>query len=242
MRYLLLIFTFLSVQNSWAANDFLDSLNKKAEVKKGTSWTLAGWLATKNKVALMDSWLAVNSSASIFEFYGGVSHYNFEDLVTSDFNAAPLKDELSTVTAAGFLSILGIKFEQEIDDLVASTTVEGSLRLLGKAEQATHLNLFYGIKIVEDSDIGDAFDIQYYGGELRLYLLSFLSVQGNYKKIFESERSDQLLYSGNQVEYGAAIDVGALQFFGKMVTTKNILSSGTESQRSGFRYGVYLYF
>ena len=222
---------------------FFDSLNKKSLGKNASKWTLADWLGTKSKVQVMDHWLAMNSSINRFEFYMGVSHFDFTDQ-QFDLGVPGIKSkkELSTLTVAGFLTILGLKVEQEKDDLVVTSSVEGILRVFGKSEQSSRWNLFYGSKFIEIEANSESYNRVFYGSEVRIYIFRFLSIDGRYAFFEESERPDNRFIKGNELEYGLNIDLGAVQLFGKYRDQTDELTSSTKMIRNGFRYGVNIYF
>lgn len=230
---LLALFVFFSLSFSnlaLARNAFVDSLNKKVDVKKQSRWTLADWLGTKKKVDMMDSWLALNSSSNIFEFYLEASLFDYENMNPHAFSAA------------GFISIFGVKLEQKIFRQEISSSAEGILRLLGKSEQGTRLNLFYGLRVMDESIYSKIYEMPYWGGEIRLYLLSFLSMDGRYLNYSKSERSDSLNISGYDLAFGVNIDIGPIQFFFQKLNEVRSVTGQESSHEEGFRYGLRLYF
>jgi hypothetical protein len=240
------LFTFLlffSISSSAKSSSFFDSLNKKSSGKNASKWTIADWLETKKKVQVMDHWLAVNSSINIFEFYLGVSHFDFTDqLFDLGEPGIKSKDELSTITLAGFLTILGLKIQNEIDDSMDTTSMEVLLRVFGKSEQSSRWNLFYGTNFIKDDFYLESYKRVFYGSEVRIYIFKFLSMDGRYVFFEPSEVPDNSIKKGTLVEYGLNFDLGAFQLFGKYVDQTNDLTLSSKMIRNGIRYGVNFYF
>lgn len=243
MRYILIILFFVVSTQVQARNAWLDSLNKKVEVKKKTRWTLADWMNTKNQVGLMDAWLAANTSASLFEFYFGGSQYDFDNFIPASSATATSSDSTINYTVAGFVTIFGLKLENEDEEGIGKYSVEGLLRVLGSAEQGTRLNAFYGAELINDENQSEEYSSHYYGGSLRIYLLGFFAIEGIYQKILETELPDTSKYEGEKVAYGALIDLGPFQFFAKQEETRQyFLNNSLKTRREGLRYGLNIYF
>ena len=62
-----ILFLLLPLQSFALAEGVYTVIVKKQEEKKSSRWSLADWLVTKKKIALMDQWLALNSSTTWFE-------------------------------------------------------------------------------------------------------------------------------------------------------------------------------
>ncbi|MCB0355447.1 MAG: hypothetical protein KDD40_00480 [Bdellovibrionales bacterium] len=238
-------FVFLVLLSSFTAsarNPFVDSLNQKVEVKKKSRWTLADWLDTKKQVGLMDAWLAANTSANLFEFYLGANYADITSETTTTTSLTEVKTHASTYDLAGFVSIFGLAFNYQTWD--KDTTYQGEvlLRLLGKAEQSTRLNLFYGLRKIDKEGFSKAYDFPYFGAELRLYLLSFLAIQGRYMQFQESEMPNSVKVDALETSYGLAIDVSALQLSAEKRVSTEKFSSGEKTQHDVWQYGIKLYF
>lgn len=239
MKTLSIFFILFIATPLWARNSFIESLNKKAEFKKKTRWTLADWLDTKRQVGIMDAWLAANSSTQTFEFYlrGSYSIYKNQESGNS-----PQENTVTTYSLAGFVSILGLSFQQEIDENLTRTKGELILRILGKAEQSTRWNLFYGFEKINEKGVENVYEIPYYGTSLRVYLLNFLAIQAKYGQLQKTLVQEEFYRMGYAIEYGLALDIGALQLTVEWFNRKSEYSLNNTSIDKGMRYGLYLYF
>ena len=238
------VFIFINAQFlpeiSLARNAYIESLNKKADVKKKTRWTLADWFETKNKVHLMDKWLAANSSANLFEFYLSYSNYDYKQTQSIIPAVDEYRDNSSAYAIAGFLSIFGIKAEQSSDKISIHNQYEILLRILGDAEQSSRLNIFYGRDHQNSRQVDENSSDDFWGAELRLYLLSFLSLEGRFQKYLKNEMND----SGWDLisTYGLNVDLGPFQMFGLWSASDTGSNSINEIQREGIKYGLRMYF
>ncbi|MCB0390622.1 MAG: hypothetical protein KDD58_05005 [Bdellovibrionales bacterium] len=242
MKFYLLTIILLTSISSWARNPFVDSLNKKVEVKKKTRWTLADWLDTKKQISLMDAWLAANTSANLFEFYVGGSLFNFEDKLVSTPGLMPTNGDSSTYSIAGFVSIFGLVYNRITEGKDVIDQGEFIVRLLGKAEQGTRLNLLYGYNKINSKIYNDSYDLPYIGASLRIYLLSFLAIQSRYVSYIQSKLPNATDIDGSQVEYGLAVDVGPLQLTADVVSQTTEMTGAIENRRDGYKYGIHLFF
>lgn len=236
---MIFVFLFVLSINTWAKNSFLESLNQKVEVKKKTRWTLNDWLDTKKQMSLMDSWLAANTSDHLFEFYLGVLHFNYTQDLTGQ-----LKTELSTLsyTFTGFVSIFGLNFKSENEDDSSHLQGEILLRLLGKAEQSTRLNIFYGIENVDSNTFTETYNIPFYGASIKLYVFSFFALQAKYLTSQKTKLPNLVDVDGKTLEYGASVDVGPFQLLGDWVQKEMNYSSSVRSKKEGLRLGLLIYF
>jgi len=240
MRLSLFVLIIFIALPSWSRNPFVDSLNQKVEVKKKTRWTLADWLETKNKMSLMDAWLAANTSSHLFEFYLGGYYKEFTDNNTGQI---AIKDNSTGYSLAGFVSIFGLNLDFEEEDENGNNYLRAAfiLRLLGQAEQGTRLNLFYGQERVESEAFTENFDIPFYGASLRMYILSFLAIQGKYLLYQKTDLPNQIQLEGKSWEYGVAIDLGPFQISGDWFVNDLDYSSNLKSQREGLKLSLLLY-
>ena len=224
------------------AEDVWTVIIKKQEQKQNNSWSLLSWLGTKKKIALMDQWLAVNSTATpFFEGYIGGEVTNYDYLHGTN---SKLEQKFHRHFLGLYFSIIG--FEYSIED--SNEDYKGSaynlaLRLLGSSVQGTHLNLELGSRKLE-IDGGDTFNNTFVGANLNLYLVDFLGLEGTYRSYFDAQSTLGYDTTGSLVEYGAFLDIWALR--ASFLIFKEIyeVSAATsyEDSREGARLNFKFFF
>jgi hypothetical protein len=254
---MLMLLTVLALRPSTtqAYGDVYVFISEKQEKIKQSRWSLSDWLLTKKKIALMDQWLALNSSSSLFEGFviGRVGQYRKEVGISGQ--------STSTVTTGNqliqfgtdlYLAIFGVHYlnEQARHDYQAW---EGhfNLRLLGKTAQGTNLTAFYGYRSLKNPI---NYPMQYWGGSLTLYLFSFLGVEGQYRTYIRAHSTDRgatdaSVVKGSKSEATAFLDLGFVRVyataFQEQLDFASELSSAfvaRQDKRSGILGGLNIYF
>ncbi|OFZ27490.1 MAG: hypothetical protein A2381_03030 [Bdellovibrionales bacterium RIFOXYB1_FULL_37_110] len=237
---LVLVMVFFPIKLS--ANDVYVVVMQKQEQKKQRGWSLADWMVTKNKMKIMDMWLALNSSANLFEFYLG-GHQNNYDLNNRNTATKEAKKSLGGELGA-YISILGIELEydksNEKYDLRSGMI---GLRILGTAYQGTNLTIGFGNKTF-DVENDNEYNNQFVQGKLAINLFSFLGVQGIYKN-YLARKSNGIELSGYKNMYGAYLDIYFLRLYGNLFNEKLNYSNSltyTTQKRSGYTLGAQIFF
>lgn len=203
MKSLIVLSIFLFSYGSFAQGGGIEGVYqviiKKQEEKRSNRWSLADWLATKQKIALMDQWLALHSSSSWFELVlegmGG-------DLDGYESTGVSSKTSASRYQISAYIRALGFQYGVEkFPGLMDSSLLQANLILLGTSAQSTNIQLHYGQRTQETS-FGE-FKPSYWGASASLYLLSFLGGTYEYRKF--SSKGDY--HGGKRYEYGAFLDV-----------------------------------
>jgi hypothetical protein len=252
MKYLIrfsVLFLICFCHLSLAQSRFQGGFSTQKQGNKTQSrWTIADYLLQKKSVQLMDHWLALNSSANLFEVFigGGPLTYTYKS-TTGGVTTSQSKTSQS-YRLATYISIFGIEadYEQTDHDII---TYSGAvaLRLLGTSNQATHLTAKYGMqkRIDESSTPHEEWSNQFAEGTLNVYLVEFLGIQGTYRYYFPDESSIGTDLKGNRTSAGAFIDIGLLRLYGEYFQEKLNYDSGTnitEREREGWEYGARFYF
>jgi hypothetical protein len=167
---------------------------KKQEAKEPHKWSLAEWLETKDKIKIMDFWLAMHSP-SPYEFFVG---------------ADSTLDGGWRVSGAAFASIVGLEGFKEKSRWAALF----DLRFFGYHSQGTNLTFQVG---VQSQDLGDGTSARsaLAGADLTIYLLRFFGIQGILRHSFPpTPNSAGLFASGNRYDVNAFIDFNFLRLYG----------------------------
>ena len=221
---------------------------KKQEEKKQARWTLADWFAWKEKVRVMDLWLAKNSYSSPYEFFIETGAANYER-----YSAANSSNRQNGNVYAGKLAayagIAGLRaaYEstQEKDSEWAGSF---NLRVFGRAMQDSNINLEYGLRGVE-LDRGaldkEKFQSQYGAVTMTIYLTKHFGVEGSYRKFLPAKSGLDRTLEGERSQAGLFIDFAALRVFGewrKDFREFTLLDIKSGEFREGFGGGLKLFF
>ena len=233
---LLLLLALMLTPVLCTADDIFIVVLKKQQEKEKRGWNLADWMSTKRKISLMDQWLALNSSASLFEFYLNADSANYK-LDSS-------KKSLWRGSTGMFISILGFEgeYEKSTEDYTALTGTL-SLRLLGASNQNTNISMLYGYKQLESAS--DQFQNSFWGCSLTLNIVRNFGVTSSYRKYLKQISDRGYDTSGTLWEAGAFIDISFLRFHALWFEEKltlNTQGNDSEQTRTGTRLGLKIYF
>lgn len=219
---------------------------RQRQENKGTSrWTLADWMATRQKVALMDQWLALNSSANVIDFYlyGSTGKYDYRD--TSVGSEGENQKEVQNFKVGFFVTLLGM--EGEYEALADNSPIERafvSLRLLGSSLQSTSLVLKGGQRKQESDVTGGLIANNIYGADLTLYLVKSFGLQGHYSVIAKAKDSEDNETSGSYFLAQAFLEAKFLRVAGgyfEEALDIQMASSQHNTLRAGWLAGVSLH-
>lgn len=248
MKKLILVLCLLPM----TANAYfqMDLLKGKKTNKEATQWTLADWLTQKNKMSLLDQWLAMNRSANWFELNlsttrGRLKLKNETGGVTTTIN-----EDHEAYHADMYISFINLNGEYEKHDGEnnKSENYGGALgiRLLGTSSQTTNLTLRYGWRKFRDITAQEEFENQYAEGHLQLYLISKLGLQGSYRHYFPNKSNLGTEMKGYRATAGAFVEFLIFRVYGNAYQEpiERTAADGTvtKSDRSGVEGGVKLFF
>lgn len=211
---------------------------EKQQQKAQSRWSLGDWLATKQRIALMDQWLALNTEKNLFEMVLDHRKFTFEPTI----NSTKIEKVSSLYKAKFFITILGFEWEQDHNSYINSTQRYNlSLRFFGTSQQSTHFNFLYGKKKIE-SDTLSNFEPNFFGFDGDIYLFSFLGASGSFEKLSE-ESVNGVKLTGESSSYGAFIEIFFLRFYAEKRIEKYFYkgSSNSTVEKDGTTIGVSLY-
>lgn len=244
-KFLILFFTFslTSTVCAQGIEGVYEVIVRKQEEKKAVRWTLADWLLTKQKMALMDQWLALHSSSTLFEFFlegsGGMLDGR-SSLESMDKSKTSYRYQ-----AAFYLRAIGIQGGvDKFSGFQDSSFYQGNLILLGSSAQSTNIQVHYGKRNL-NTQYGE-FGPTYWGVSGSLYLLPFLGGLYEYRNYSSDESAGNSFSDRKRQEYGAFLDIWFLRLRGtyfKERSTFNTTANGAFDQRiSGWWFGGQLFF
>lgn len=205
------------------ADDVYTIVIKKQEEKKKSRWTLAEWLETRDRMRLMDLWLALNSPSPYEFFFGGDLHFAEESPGASYRSGR--------IDAAAFASIFGLGFQWESSP-VSRWIGTFNLRVFGFHDQSTNITLHAGVRSTLGNNVRNAIA----GASLSIYLTRYFGIDGLFRHFFPSATGP--LSNGNRYQGGAFIDFSFLRIYGAYFSE----SETSALTRKGVNLGARVYF
>lgn len=239
------ILAFLSTLSSALADDIYIVVLRKQEEKKSSRWSLADWLITKKRIEVMDQWLALNSSSSVFE---GYFDYNYSEYGKRDNLGSVATNTLDSGGAGLFASIVGIEGKYtKSNEKYVDYEVMASLRLFGRADQGSNITVSYGARYFDYNDeinnIDDNVSSRFWHFRSSLYLISNLGIQGSFRQ-YSTDQTDKrkIAVHGQRIEGGAFLDLSFLRLYGTYFKDYFYSESNINKEiREGVVGGVRLY-
>jgi hypothetical protein len=225
--FLITLLAAASAPTSARADEFYTFVVQKQEKKDITRWSLQEWLDTRDRMRLMDMWLALHTP-SPFEFFVGTD-YRVTDTA---IEGGPKLDPSFRLKAGAYASLVGLELEHRLG---AQSEWQGlfGLRVFGYQQQGTHLTLQLGARSRELS--GATLRNATAGADAAVYLTRFFGIEANYRHHFAPTPSALgITGASNALETGGFIDFRFLRVYGQYFR-----ESGASS---GIQLGTKLFF
>ncbi len=244
--YILLLFP-LFIQ----AESYLVTIEKQQEEKRSNRWTIADWFSTKNKVRLMDQWLAMHRSESnIFDLYVGANMGTWQEELTQ--NGVTSEQDITWQSAeAGFgLWIFGAEAAYELDgkdsERFKAQNLWGHIRLIGDSLQSTNLRAIGGIRLLELTGNGsiDEYENIFWGGILTLYVFDFLGFEMGYRQYVAAESETGIELEGQRLDRIVFLELWALRFYANFFREDlnfTVAGSNSSTRNQGLLAGARIY-
>ncbi|HTL12829.1 MAG TPA: hypothetical protein VL588_10095 [Bdellovibrionota bacterium] len=243
MRALLVSILVLMVAGPSVARgeDVYEWVLRKQEKKQQSRWSISDWIETRDKMRLMDLWLAIHSP-SPYEFYLG-GEYLLNNPSGGGANAAGFNGHL-----AAYASIFGL--EAQYTNLSAQERYWQALfllRLFGLQAQGTNITLQGGLRS-ELSGVRQSSRNPMVGVSMNLYLARFFGLEGLFQSRFEgTPNSSGNRYGGTDWGAGAFIDFKFLRLYGQYHWLNDFTyapggGAPTEAPSGQINVGARLYF
>jgi len=229
------------------SEDVFVVIMKKQEEKKATRWSLAEWLNTKNRMGLMDQWLALHSSSeSPFEFSGGgdFANYDLKNKINDGSLPTTTSNKANRGRFAAYVSIVGLEgMYESSDEKYTAYSALLNLRLLGTSMQSTNINIQYGMRNLK-FDLNE-YQNYFYGGSLTLYMMDFFGLDALTRFYIGKRAGHGTRMSGNLTELGGFIDISFIRIYGtwfkELLKFTEVTPSYTQT-RTGVRAGLRFFF
>jgi hypothetical protein len=202
-------------------NEIYTFVVKKQEEKKSTRWSLQDWLETRDRMRMMDIWLALHSS-SPYEFFVGGDARLVQDPAAVD----------GKYYFSAFASIFGLGVEHE----TYYTRTNGAffLRVLGFHNQGTNITLHAGIRIQNEPF---AFATGFAGGALTFYMTRFFGIETIFRYYFPVSNTRSAELQAMYLEANGFVDFRFLRIYAGYHRQSDHLDSP-----SGYQLGARFFF
>lgn len=221
-------------------------LSSSAAARESKRFTLQEWLENKDRRALMDMWLSINTPTPYEFVIGGALQGYTSDLTTSGTTTSASKNTYFGEVSA-YATFIGLSLEHSNNNEEGFTDTTGifNLRVFGNTVQGSHLTLHYGLRTRTATDGSYRLNQPFPAITLQLYLMKFFGIQGNYRSFSPINEGFYGDTSADELTYGAFVEYGILRIFGDIYQERqNSKLNGVESilERKGSRVGVKFYF
>lgn len=215
-------------------------MNKKADERYQSRWTLSDWFETQRKSRLQDQWLAGNKKDDLYEFYvGGRTGIR---TVSVDGVEAAVRPRATQGLAAAYATLVGLEgaYLSQAGATDAETAQNSygwdaffAFRPLGDSMQNSNITLLYGLQF-RDEFGGETVQNQTAKARLTFYLTKAFGIEGHYQWIFKDTSNQSAEIDGSAVEGGAFLDFSLLRIFGawnQETRTRTLVATGAKSER-----------
>lgn len=222
--------------------------SKRSSDRQASQWTIGDWLAQKNRVNLMDHWLAMNTKSGGIEINTNAGAQQFQ--LTTDSGSGEVKKTHNgqVYSLDMYILLLNLHGEYEkTDNGWESYGGAAGLRLLGDSSQTSSLVARYGWRKKHDLNSMEIWENQYVEGVLQLYLVQFFGLQGQYRYYFPNESNKGRRYQGHKTTAGVFLEMGLFRLYANayqepMEIASTDQTTVTKESRQGLEGGLKLYF
>ena len=221
-------------------------LSSSAAAREAKRFTLHEWLENKDRRALMDMWLSINTPTP-YEFVIGGSLQNYNLDITSAGSTVERSISGYYGELSAYARFVGLTLEHQ------NNTEEGfhdetglfNLRIFGESVQSSHITLHYGLRTRTASNGDYRLNQSFPAATLQLYIMKYFGIQGHYRAFSPVTETFYGETNANELTYGGFIEYGLLRIFGDVYNEKqNSKLNGIETnyERKGTRIGIKLFF
>lgn len=222
-------------------------MSPSAAARESKRFTLQEWLENKDRRALMDMWLTINTPTPYeFVISGALQNYDVSNSTTSGTATTSAKSS-SFGELHAYARFIGLTLEHQNNNEEGFNDVTGifNLRLFGDTVQGSHLTLHYGLRTRTATDNSYRLNQPFPAITLQIYLMKYFGIQGNYRSFGQVTESFYGDTTADELTYGAFIEYGILRLFGDVYQERqNSKLNGVDStlKREGGRVGLKFYF
>ncbi len=243
--YFLLITVLAFVVSAQEKNEGYN-FQKRSEQRAMKRFTLKEWMETKDRRALMDLWLSLNTP-SPYEFCLSGSFIQYS--LTTTTGAVGLRDNKKSTEGSfsAYATLVGVtaEYQNNIDENFNDVTGMFNLRVFGNTLQGTQVAFHYGLRTRTDNNSKYRLNQSFPAVTLQLYMTKYFGIQGHYRYYLPTSESYYGDTQSDQLEAGAFIEYGALRLFGDWYQERQgsrLNSIDTTLQRTGTKVGLKIFF
>ena len=245
-----LFFSFLLIPSAEAQSGGGNSkpwlLSSAAEGRAAKRFTLQEWMEGKDRRALMDMWLSLNTP-SPYEFVIGGGQYRYTlDSTTGGVKSSADYDSTHADLAAYARFVgLGGEYQKNGAESFIDSTGLFNLRIFGNTVQGSHITLHYGLRTRVNEMSNYRLNQQFPAATLQIYLMKYFGIQGHYRAYQPITENFFGETNGDELRYGIFIEYGLLRLYGNVFEERQnskLNSVETNLRRKGSQIGLQFYF
>lgn len=221
-------------------------LSSAAEGRAAKRFTLQEWMEGKDRRALMDMWLSLNTP-SPYELVLGGGQYRYTLDATSAGVTTSNSYDSTHADFAAYAKFVGLSGEYQknaAENFIDSTGLF-NLRIFGNTVQGSHITLHYGLRTRVSEANNYRLNQQFPGATLQIYLMKYFGIQGHYRAYQPVTETFYGETSGDELRYGVFIEYGLLRLYGNIFEERQnskLNSVETNLRRKGSQIGLQFYF
>lgn len=221
-------------------------LSQGAAAREAKRFTLQEWLENKDRRALMDMWLTINTPSPYeFSISAALQNYNLE--TSSAGTSSSQSNSIFTGDVSAYAKFIGVSLEHTNNQSEKFNDVVGlfNLRVFGNTIQGSHLTLHYGLRTRTATDGSYRLNQPFPAITLQVYMMKYFGIQGNYRAFSPVTENFYGETTADELTYGVFIEYGDLRIFGDIYQERQhskITNIETTLKRDGVRSGIKFYF
>ncbi len=227
-RGILLLGLFFVMSSPVRAEEKYTFIIEKQETKAKHRWSLSDWLETRDKMRLMDLWLAMHSP-SPYEFYLGAAYKSGNLSPGGGYRGWDF-------TFAAYAYLFGAEVQYQTANLENRILALVNFRAFGVYNQATNLTFQVGQK--QSNRGAGGYWNTVAGANFTLYIAKNFGTVLLYRHTFS--RATGLAASQDQAQMGAFIDFNFVRLHADYMMETEV--GNPAFSYSGFQVGTRLYF
>ncbi len=243
---LIILLSPISLFSQSAGNGKSWLLSSSSEAKAAKRFSLQEWMENKDRRALMDMWLSINTP-SPYEFMIGIGQAHY------DTNSTTQQITQTTSTGAfdgemhAYAKYVGVSAQYTNNTELGFNDLTGqfNLRLFGVSTQSTNITLHYGLRTRTANDGSYRLNQLYPAATFQIYLTRYFGLYSNYKYFMPYSESFWGDTKGDELTAGIFIEYGIIRLFGNYYNERqNSILNNIETQidRKGTKVGLQFHF
>lgn len=237
---------FSQAQTSGSSSSRPWLLSTAAEGRASKRFTLQEWLENKDRRALMDMWLSLNTPSPYeFVFGGGQLRYDQTETTAGIINQTSHDTFFGEISAYAKFVGLTAEYQNNLSQNYNDVTGQFNLRIFGNTVQGSHITLHYGLRTRTDTAGAYRLNQTYPAVTLQIYLMKYFGIDGQYRAYGEYAEPTLGNTSGDETRAGLFIEYGLMRIFGQHYEerqTSKTPTTQTDTQKKGTRVGLMFYF